>query len=96
MRLKKKIKTVLICGATGFIGRNAVDFFAKDSQYQVIALHHKNPPFQTENVKWIRIDLLNSLEVKTVMKDVDIVIQAAAVTTGINQVFVSSGLLLFN
>lgn len=89
MRLKKKIKTVLICGATGFIGRNAVEFFAKDSHYQVIALHHKNPPFQTENVKWIRIDLLNSLEVKTVMKDVDIVIQAAAVTTGINQVFVS-------
>jgi nucleoside-diphosphate-sugar epimerase len=40
-----KKKTILICGATGFIGRNVAEHFAKNSSFDVIGVYHQKPPF---------------------------------------------------
>ena len=38
-------RRMLICGATGFIGRNLVEHFAGNGGYGVVAVHNKRPPF---------------------------------------------------
>ena len=80
------MKNILICGATGFIGRNMTLNFAKDPKYKVFAVSHIKPPFQIEeeinNVIWLEADLRNSKDVKKILNNIDIVIQAAATTSG--------------
>ncbi len=73
---------VLICGATGFIGRNAVEHFARNPAYEVVAVHHKRPPFACPGVTWVQADLRDPAAVDRVMRGVDIVVQAAATTSG--------------
>lgn len=87
--LQKKRKRLLICGATGFIGRNAVEYFSQKDQFDVIAVYNKKSPQKIKNVSWEKADLLNPVRVKNLLSNVDIVIQAAAITSGINQVFKS-------
>lgn len=74
-------KTVLITGATGFIGRNLVEHYAQ-SGYQVRATYHQRPPFETADVEWIRADLRHPEDVQKALKGVNILIQAAATTSG--------------
>jgi GDP-L-fucose synthase len=75
-------KRVLICGATGFIGRNVVDRFRLSTNYEVRAVHHDEPPSVYLGVEWVYADLRNASDVKRVMRGVDIVIQLAATTSG--------------
>jgi GDP-L-fucose synthase len=75
-------KRLLICGGTGFIGRNMVEYFSALNNFDVIAVSHRRPPFNHPNVKWIKADLTNPQDVKDILKDVDILIQAAATTSG--------------
>lgn len=77
--MKKKL---LICGATGFIGRNMVEYFSALNDFDVIAVSNKRPPFVHPNVKWIRGDLTNPGDVNDIIQGVDILIQAAATTSG--------------
>jgi nucleoside-diphosphate-sugar epimerase len=77
--MKKKL---LICGATGFIGRNMVEYFSSLKNYDVIAVSNKRPAFDHPNVKWIKADLTNPQDVHEVVRGVDILIQAAATTSG--------------
>lgn len=77
--MKKKI---LICGATGFIGRNMVERFAQNDKYEVIAVYNKRPPFSLENVRWVKADLTDSRAINSCLSNVDIIIQAAATTSG--------------
>ena len=80
------MKNILICGATGVIGRNLTLNFVKDSNYKVYAVKHIRPAFEIEqainNVVWIDADLRNNDDVKRILKGIDIVIQAAATTSG--------------
>lgn len=80
------MKNVLICGATGFIGRNLTLYFAKDPNFQVYAVKHKRPKYIVENsineVIWREADLRNNADVKKALEGIDIVIQAAATTSG--------------
>lgn len=69
---------VLVLGATGFIGRNMVERFAANSEYEVYAVWHTKPQYEVENVTWERADLLKPFD----LKGYDIVIQAAATTSG--------------
>ena len=73
---------ILICGATGFIGRNAVEHFARKPAHEVVAVHHKRPPFAHPGVTWVQADLRDPQAVERVMAGVDIVVQAAATTSG--------------
>jgi len=77
------IKTkILICGATGFIGRNMVEHFLKRSDMEVIGVYNKRPKYDLPNLKWVKADLNNSEDVSRVLDGIDIVIQAAATTSG--------------
>ena len=76
------MRTILICGATGFIGRNLVNYFSQ-GEYSIIAIYNKKKPFATnENVKWLKADLTKVDEIKNIIQDIDIIIQAAATTSG--------------
>ena len=79
MKNKKKI---LICGATGFIGKNAILHFSKKKQYKIYATYHIQKKIKIKNVSWIKANLINQNEVDKVLKNKDIVIQAAATTSG--------------
>lgn len=82
-----KKKTILICGATGFIGRNVAEHFAKNSSFDVVGVYHQKPPFLHERIRWIQADLTDPAQVSTVLNGVDVLIQAAAVTSGVLTIF---------
>ncbi len=77
---------VLLCGATGFIGRNLLERLAPRADLQLVAVYNKRPsfivPIQANEVHWINADLRNPKDVERCMNGVDIVIQAAATTSG--------------
>ena len=76
-------KTILICGATGFIGRNLLDFYYKQGKYKIKATHFKRPSVDGYNgVEWVNCDLRDPNQVKKVIEGVDIILQFAATTTG--------------
>jgi GDP-L-fucose synthase len=80
------MNNILICGATGFIGRNLVEHFAKIPNFNVRAVfYNTRPPMGLtglENVSWVWADLRNPDSVKRVIQNQDIVLQFAATTSG--------------
>jgi nucleoside-diphosphate-sugar epimerase len=76
------MKKVLICGATGFIGRNLTESFALKQEYEVHAVWHQRPPFELNNVTWHQGDLRNSQDVERLVAGMDVIIQAAATLSG--------------
>tara|TARA_Y100000590_G_scaffold470507_1_gene665830 strand:+ start:6624 stop:7613 length:990 start_codon:yes stop_codon:yes gene_type:complete len=80
---------IIIFGVTGFIGRNILEKFSEKKGIELIGTYFKtNPPKSIKklNVKLIKVDLTNKNQVNEILKGIDIVIQAAAVTTGIKDV----------
>ena len=75
-------KKVLICGSTGFIGKNIVDNLCKREDLELIAVYFNSEPVDYPNVKSIRADLTRVEDVERVVKGVDVIIQAAATTSG--------------
>jgi GDP-L-fucose synthase len=76
-----KKKAVLICGASGFIGRNIAERLCKRDDIDVYGTYLTKKPV-VKNVTLIKVDLTNESEVEKIVKGKDIVIQAAAVTSG--------------
>ncbi len=79
MSIKKK---VLICGATGFIGRNMTEQLSQLDDYEVHAVRFQRPEYPCKNVIWHQADLRRPEDVERVVKGMDIIIQAAATTSG--------------
>ena len=77
--MKQKI---LICGATGFVGRNLTEQLSKRSDVEVHAVRFKRPEYQCPNVIWHQADLRNPDDIERVINGMDIIIQAAATTSG--------------
>lgn len=77
--MKKKI---LVCGATGFIGRNIVEFLSKSSDLEIYGTYFDSKPLENLRVKMVRADLTKKDDVEKVIKGKDIIIQAAATTSG--------------
>ena len=73
-------KKILICGATGFVGINLLRSLSK--KFKLLAVYNKKPKFNCKNVTWVKADLRNYNDCLRVTKSVDIVIQAAATTSG--------------
>ena len=77
---------ILICGATGFIGRNLVNYFSSNPEYHIFAVYNNRKPFEVLNaankISWVKADLRSSKDVLKVINGMDIVIQAAATTSG--------------
>ena len=82
--MKQKL---LICGATGFIGRNLTEHFAQDERYEITATHLTREPWcEAPNIKWVRADLRIQADVDKVVQGQDIIIQAAATTSGAGEI----------
>lgn len=81
--MSSRIK-VLICGATGFIGRNMVEYFSKKPDVDVHAVCNIRPSYKQSKVTWHRADLTQKSDVDKLIKNVrpDRIIQAAATTSG--------------
>ena len=82
-------KSMLICGADGFIGKSALEFF-KDEYDITATLFNRVVPRKgtTDEVEYVSIDLRNEDQVIDLFnkKRYDIVLQAAATTTGAKDV----------
>jgi nucleoside-diphosphate-sugar epimerase len=79
-------KKILICGATGFIGKNSLERFTQREDYEIRAVYHIKPPLKEYDVEWVQADLNNVEDVKRVIKGMDIVLQLAATTSGANDI----------
>tara|TARA_R110000851_G_scaffold181770_2_gene330817 strand:- start:1814 stop:2770 length:957 start_codon:yes stop_codon:yes gene_type:complete len=82
-------KTMLICGADGFIGKSALDHFKE--KYEITATLFGTPSPRrgvVSGVKYVSIDLRNESEVIELFdkNHFDVVLQAAATTTGAKDV----------
>jgi len=76
------LQTLLICGATGFIGRNIAEYYARAGKYKVVGVYNNRPAFDFPGLSWIKADLTNPGDVDRALNGVDILIQAAATTSG--------------
>tara|TARA_B100002003_G_scaffold99950_1_gene93048 strand:- start:836 stop:1783 length:948 start_codon:yes stop_codon:yes gene_type:complete len=75
-------KRILILGATGFIGRNMVEYFMSKSDVELYGTYCKSSSLSIPGVRMMQVDLTNKNDVNRVIKGMDVVIQAAAVTSG--------------
>ena len=73
-------KKILILGASGFIGRNLSKFFSK--KYKVYGTYFKNKPKLNKKIILKKVNILNKNQLHKIMKNKDIVINAAAITSG--------------
>ncbi|MHA1987691.1 MAG: NAD-dependent epimerase/dehydratase family protein [Promethearchaeota archaeon] len=80
------MKRILICGADGFIGRNLLEHYCKKKKYKIRATYHHYHSGEYEGVEWLPAELRNSNHVEWALKDVDIVLQFAATTSGANDI----------
>ena len=77
------MKKILICGATGFIGKNITIGLSKDKNYEIHAVRYKRREYDLpKNVIWHKADLRNPNTVDKLVKGMDIIIQCAATTSG--------------
>lgn len=76
-----KKNKVLICGASGFIGRNIAERLVKRDDIKVYGTYFETKP-SIKGISLIRVDLTRESEVSQVIAGMDVVIQAAAVTSG--------------
>jgi len=59
------------------------NFFSKLPGYDVTATHFRSPTFNDELIEWRKADLRDPQQVEEVITNFDVVIQAAATTSGI-------------
>ena len=79
---KKKLR-ILVAGGSGFIGTNFLRKISKDKNFQIYATFYKSPKFQKiQNVKYLKVNLLNKKNCEKITKNIDIVLMSAAITSG--------------
>ena len=78
------MKKILICGATGFMGRNITEYFESFGDYEVhaVGLKRELPNFPIK--RFYKVDLTNKQDVNRLFSEnkFDVVVQAAANTSG--------------
>lgn len=79
---KMSKKKVLVCGADGFIGRNLAESLAKRDDFELYGTFFNSSFLSNPKIKMIKSDLTNKEDVNKAMAGMDIVIQAAATTSG--------------
>ena len=82
--IKRKI---LVCGSTGFLGRNIAESLAHEDDFEVYGTYHNSPPLANPRITPVGCDLTEKTDVNKVVPGMDIVIQAAAATSGAKDTF---------
>jgi len=77
---------VLVLGGTGFIGSHFVEFFASNPKNSVQATYFQSQPFENSRVEWHQVDLRIPGILNSLIGDQDLVIQAAATTSGMAEI----------
>ena len=77
---------VLVCGATGFIGRNMAEALAGRDDFELYGTYLNSKPFANPGIKMLRADLTSKDDVSRVTAGMDIIIQAAATTSGASDI----------
>lgn len=77
--MKQKI---LVCGATGFVGRNMAERLAKRSDVELHAVRFNRPEYDLPGATWHCCDLRDPVAVDKLVSGMDVIIQAAATTSG--------------
>jgi nucleoside-diphosphate-sugar epimerase len=75
-------KKILILGATGFIGRNLAQTLCANEQYSVTLANFNSPQYEIDNATWVNADLRNFRDVNRIIEPFDVIVQAAATTSG--------------
>ena len=83
--MRNRIK-ILICGATGFIGKNLALNLSKNKNYKIYGTFNKSKKYGNKNINWIKADLTNPIITNKITKNKDIIIQAAATTSGADDI----------
>lgn len=81
-----KKRKVLICGASGFIGRNIFESLSQREDLEVIGTYHTRK-FPSDASSVVQVDLTNKEKVLNITQDVDVIVQAAATTSGAKEIF---------
>lgn len=76
------MKKLLVLGSTGFIGRNIAEHFAEKGDFEVYGSYLASGELNNDRIKMIKADLTNKDDVQRVTEGMDIIIQAAATTSG--------------
>ncbi len=79
-------RRVLICGATGFIGRNLVEALQRRHDIEVHAVRFTRPAYSLPGVTWHQADLRDAESVAKLLAGMDVVVQAAATTSGVRDI----------
>lgn len=79
-------QNLLITGVTGFIGRNLAQAFAKRDDFEVTGTYWNSQALNMPGVKVIKADLTKREDVERVVSGADIIIQAAATTSGSKEI----------
>lgn len=79
-------KKVLICGATGFIGRNIAEHFSSLGDFDLYGTCLSRPPYSNSKIKMIHADLTDKHDVERAVKGMNIIVQAAATTSGAKEI----------
>ena len=75
-------KKILILGATGFIGRNIAEYFSNKLDVELYGTYYKSNPLNISRIRMVQANLTDRRDVNRVIDGMDVVIQAAAVTSG--------------
>lgn len=75
-------RRVLVCGATGFIGRNVAERLAARGDLEVTGTYLRSEPYAFPGLTLVRADLRHEADVDRVVEGTDIIVQAAATTSG--------------
>lgn len=75
-------RRILVCGATGFIGRNLVEALARRDDVELHALRFSRPSYDLPGVVWHQADLRDAQAVNRLVRGMDVIIQAAATSSG--------------
>lgn len=79
-------KKILLCGASGFIGRNLLETLAQDPGVELYAARHKTALPADSRVRVVDADLTAAADVDRAVAGMDAVVQAAAVTSGAKEI----------